>query len=1109
MTESTRRTPFTQREKRAAVVQEIKQDPSKCNLFPLAFAQEPMWFLEKVAPRKSNYNMPAAIDFRGTLDVSALEASLNAVVKRHEALRTAFIDLEGVPMQLIQPPEPVVLERIDLSYLDARTVSEERDRLTQEEACRPFELTKGYLFRSTLLKLRADHHLLLVTLHHIVCDDWSLGVLIREISETYRGSFQADRGLELPPLQAVDFACWQREWLQGINLDRLLRYWRSKLSGVPDLLALPLDRPRPATQTFRGARQTFVLTENLTRRLAQVGRQRNATLFMVLLAAFKALLLRYSSQTDIVVGTPIANRNTVELEASIGLFFNTLVLRSDLSGDPSFLDLLAHEREVTLDAYAHQDLPFVKIVEAVKPGRALSHSPVVQAMFILQNAPRELFELPGLSVQICEVDNHTAQLDLIMSLRQTNNGLTGYAHYNTDIFEASTISRLIGHFCTLLRSVVETPAARLSMLKVLTRQEWQNVVSTWNNTIVHVPNGLTLHGLFETQAARQPNAIAVICGDRQLTYADLNAHANRLANHLIRMGAKPGSNIGLFLPPSQQMLVGLLAVLKTGSAYVPIDPNQPVERCAFMAEDARVTMLVTLESLRPKVPRGVMPVVCMDTEDSMVASCPSISPSVPVHGEHLAYVIYTSGTTGRPKGVMIRHAGIVNNLLDLNRSFHVAANDRVISLSAFSFDMSVYETLGIFSAGGTVVIPQHDQLRDPAHWVELILRHRVTIWNSAPSLLEMLINHTLSTGVKLPKLRVAILGGDRVALTLPDQLAQVAPEAKLAVLGGATEASIHSTIFSVESVDPAWISIPYGRPMHNQSAYLLDPQMNPVPVGVPGELYLGGAGLARGYYAKPALTGDRFVPDPFGTCGGRLYRTGDVARYREDGVLILVGRMDHQVKIRGYRIEPGEIEFVICEHPAVRQAVVTAVCDARGEKHLVAYLVLKRMASLDEIALYTRDRLPSYMVPNQYILLETLPLSPNGKVDRRALPLPMPAATTESADMSPLEEVIASMFSEVLGVSSVGPQDNFFDLGGHSLRATQLVSRVRDFLQVELPLPTFLQDPNVAAVASLVEHIATERGVQLHELVLTLREICDMTEEEVKINLADRANTNP
>jgi amino acid adenylation domain-containing protein len=1074
---------------------ELLTRAAEFDLFPLSHGQERMWFLDRLRPGTPNYNMPGRVDFRGRLDVPALERALQAVAERHESLRTAFVEFEGVPMQLVQPPKHR-LERIDLGASPADVREAECERLLLAAAREPFDLAEGHLFRSVLVRLDDEHHVLLLNLHHIVCDDWSHGVLMREIAAGYTGG-------ELPPLeiQYADYACWQREQQQGEDTEHLATYWKQRLDGAPGLLAMPLDRARPPVQNFNGARIEFALDADLSQRIERLARERNATPYMVVFAAFQVLLHRYTGQQDMVIATPIANRPSPELEALVGLFFNTLPMRADCAGDPEFATLLERVRDAALQDYAHQDMPFVKIVELLQPERALSHNPLVQAMFILQNAPHEAFELPGLSARMREVDNRTAQFDLILSLRRTADGMAGYVHYDTDIFEAATMQRLIGHYRTLLQSACADPSRRISLLPMLTPAELHRVRYDWNDTDRPREAGVCLHHLVQRQVAAAPDATAVIFGDDTLTYGALDARANQLAHALLALGAKPGSNIGLCLRPGPDMVIALLATVKTGCAYVPLDPAYPAERIAFMLRDAGIAALISADPVASQLPAVDCPLLLLDADTAREQS--TDAPQVNVTGEHLAYVIYTSGTTGRPKGVMIRHAGIVNNLLDLNESHGVGATDRVLALSSFSFDMFVYETFGILAAGGAVVMPEADGARDPAHWAELIQRHRVTIWNSAPALLEMLLRHVESVpGLTLPSLRTAIMGGDWVPVTMPDRFKRMAPGARYDVLGGATEASIHSITETVHRVDPEWTSIPYGKPMVNQRALVLDAELNPVPVGVPGELYLGGKGLGHGYWARPSLTAERFLPDPHTDVpGARMYRTGDLARWREDGTIILIGRIDHQVKIRGHRIELGEIESALREHPAVRQAVAGARPDATGEKRLVAWIVFHegQAVPLDQVLDVARAHLPAYMVPAVAMALQKLPLSPNGKVDRSAMPAPdaAPSNVVRELPQTPLQALVADLFGEVLGLDAVGLHDNFFDLGGHSLRATQLAALVREWFQIELPLRQLLLEPTVAAVADELQKLAAERSVDLDALLAEMEAGEGVTEEEM------------
>jgi amino acid adenylation domain-containing protein len=1086
-------------EKRAALMTRLRENPQEYGLFPLSFAQERLWLAEQISPGTANYNMPAAVELRGELDIAALEAALSGVLERHDALRSAFLSVDGTPMQVVVPYEKATLAFEDLSMLEGHAQAAARCDSTLDEARKPFDLGGGRLLRSKLYRLASDHHLLLLTLHHIVSDDWSHGVLVRELEAGYRAALTGAAPPARPVVQYADFVRWQREWLTSERLTALTQHVSAQLRGAPELLALPLDRARPAIQAHRGAKFYFEIDGELARAVERLARERNATLFMVLLAAFESLLMRYSGSTDIVVATPIANRNQVEVEGLIGLFFNTLVLRGDLSGNPSFEELIARVRSTALDAFAHQDLPFATLVDAVRPSRSLSHDALVQAMFILQNAPRAELRLPRLSLEVVEVDNGTSQLDLICAFRDVGGKLEGYFHYDSDLFEPATLARLATHYRELLRAAVAAPSTRLSALPLLSARERGRALRDWNATSrKDVPN-VGLHELFEQRADATPLADAVIAKEQTLSYGELDRLANGVAKALIELGARPERNVGICLRPGPSQVVAALAVLKAGSAYVPIDPSYPADRLAFMLSDSRAAVLLTDAELLGQLPTLAVPTFCID-RDRDRAPPTETRPRWAARGEALAYVIYTSGTTGQPKGVMVRHAGIVNNIVDLNQAFEVGSRDRVLALSSFSFDMSVYEIFGILAAGGAVVMTEAVNHRDPAHWVELIQKHAVTIWNSAPALVEMLVEHAgARPSAALPSLRLGMLGGDWVSVSLPERLARTAPNLRLVVLGGATELSIHSIVYPIREVDPNWTSIPYGRPMANQLAYLLDSELNPVPVGVLGELYLGGEGVARGYHARPALTAERFVPDPFAShSGARMYRTGDLARYREDGTIILVGRIDHQVKIRGHRIELGEIEAVLRDHPEIEDAVVAARPGANGERALSAFVIAAPELDPEGLLEHVRRRVPSYMVPAQVVRLERFPLSPNGKVDRRALPTVMlERSKASSRAMTPIERVVSVLFRETLGLPQVQLEDDFFVLGGNSLGATRLVSQIRDVFQVELPVRQLFEAPTLVCVAAHVEALARAAAIDVAAIAAVFEQVEQLSEDEL------------
>ncbi|MCA1600873.1 MAG: amino acid adenylation domain-containing protein, partial [Acidobacteria bacterium] len=787
----------------------------------------------------------------------------------------------------------------------------------------------------------------------------------------------------------------------------------------------------------------------------------------------------------IVVGSPIAGRNRAEVEGLIGFFVNNLVMRTDMSGDPTFRELLARVREVTLGAYAHQDLPFEKLVEELHPQRSLSLTPLFQAMFALQNALTQAPELPGLKLSQLQVDHGTSKFDLTLYMVEEAEGLRGRLEYNTDLFEAATIQRMIGHLHVLLTAIIDDPDQPLSTLPLLTEAERHLLLVEWNDTQTPFPEEACLHQLFEHQVAAQPEAMAVLFEEEQVSYGELNRRANQLAHYLRALGVGPEVRVGLSVERSPAMIIGILGILKAGGAYVPLDPAYPAERVRFMVEDTQMAVLVTQASLVESLPSVGAAVVCLDSDWETIAQQSAENPASGVRAEQLAYVIYTSGSTGQPKGIAIRHRGVVNNVTDLNRRFSVGAADRVLGLSSLSFDMCVYEVLGTLGAGAAIVLPAAQMERDPQHWAQMMVRHRVTVWNSAPSLLEILVDVSQRAELRLDDLRLALLGGDWVAVTLPQRLRAVAPEVEVVVMGGATEASIHSTIYVVEETDLSWRSIPYGRPMANQRAYVLDSHLQPVPVGVAGELHLGGVGLARGYFKRPQLTTEKFIPDPFSKeKEERLYKTGDLARWLADGNLELLGRMDFQVKIRGFRVELGEISAALRQHPRVEEAVTVVREDEPGQKRLVGYVVcgLAGATTTPELRSHLRKSLPEYMVPQAFVLLSELPLSPNGKVDRRALPRPDEGrpelAVGFVAPRGVVEEVVAGVWAAVLGLERVGVHDNFFELGGHSLLATQVMSRLQEAFQFELALRTLFESPTVAALAESIEK-AKSSGAEL------------------------------
>jgi len=1095
-----------------AIPKRPRQDSAR-----LSFAQQRLWFIHQLAPEITAYNFLLAVRLEGDLDVAALERALNRVVSRHESLRTTFSLSEGgEPRQHVAAGLRLALPVIDLRGEPERVRREAARRLIMEVADEPFDLSRGPLLRARLLRLGAGEHAAALALHHAVADGWSLGVLMRELGHYY-GRYSGGGGgvgEELGELvvQYGDYAEWQRGRLRGEALAAEVGYWRGRLEGMATL-EVPTDRARPAAQSFRGATHTFDLSPELTAALRALNKREGVTMFMTLLAALQTLCYRYTGQEDVVVSTGTSNRNHPDTEALIGCFINILLMRSDLSGNPSFLELLGRVRKVAVDAYAHQDFPFELLVEALGPERDLSYNPLSQVMLVLHNAPAEAMRLKDLVIEPIEGERNTAQLDLNLQIWERPDRLTGLLEYDTDLFERSTIIRMVGHFQNLLEAAVRNPAQRLRELPLLTEAERHQLLVELNETPAVFPAHLCLHQLFEAQAQTSPRALAVIAENSSLTYEELNRRADRLAHELRALGVGPGKGVAVCVERSPEMVQGLVGTLKAGGAIVPLDPAYPKERLAFMLEDAQVSVLLTQRHLADRIPRHGAETVYLDADgrDGEHDSAPNLNSGV-TPGD-LAYVIYTSGSTGLPKAVMLDHRGRVNNFSDFNRRFRVGAGDRLIALSSLSFDMSAYDVFGTLASGAAIVLPRASKERDPSHWADLMRRHKVTIWHSAPALLEMLLEQFGDRPESAPaSLRLALLGGDWIPLTLPGRLKKLVAGVRVISLGGATEASMDSIIYPVEKSDPAWRSIPYGRPMANQTGYILDAHLQPVPIGVPGELYLGGVGLAWGYRNRPELSAEKFIPHPFGgEPGSRLYKTGDLARHMPDGNIELLGRLDQQVKLRGLRIELGEIVATLKQHHAVKEAVALVREDEAGNKHLVAYIVpgQEPLPAAGELRDFLKRTLPDYMVPSFFVALESLPLTPNGKVDRRSLPAPDTTRREAGGEFvapgDAVEEVVAGVWAEVLHLERVSVGDNFFDLGGHSLLATQIVSRLQSSFSIELPLRHIFEAPTVSGLARRIEAVGSAAHVDVPAVAGILVKVSRLSDDEVRRMLAEKS----
>ncbi|HSF41151.1 MAG TPA: non-ribosomal peptide synthase/polyketide synthase, partial [Thermoanaerobaculia bacterium] len=1033
---------------------------------PLSFAQRRLWFIDQLAPDSPLYNIPVALQAKGPLDPGVLAASLGEIVRRHEALRTVFFSVEGSPVQVIQPAAPFTMPLVDLAGLPESRREALALALTGEEASRPFDLTRGPLLRGALLRLGEGDHIALLTLHHIASDGWSMGILVHELMALY-AAFAEGRPSPLSelPVQYADFAAWQLSWLQGKALDNEVSYWQQQLAGLPPRLELPTDRPRPAVQSFRGASRETRLSAELTRQVHILSRREGATPFMVLLAGFEALLARYSGQEDLAVGTPIAGRNRLETEGLIGFFVNTLVLRGNLHGEPSFRELLGRVRDTALAAHTHQDVPFEKLVEELAPERSLAYAPLFQVMFVLQNAPLESLEIQDLLLRPVSRLGTTAKFDLTLALEEHAGELIGGVEYAADLFERATIERLIVHFECLLTAALAAPGRTASSLPLMSPAEREQLLRQWNDTQTEgLAEGL-VHQDVATQAARRPSAVAVEAGVERWTYRRLVGSARRLARHLRELGVGPDAIVGLCAERSPAMVVGMLAVLEAGGAYLPLDPTYPAERLTFLLEDSGAHVLLAQDHLIEQVPADHRRVVPLDArwdcgEDAGEPLDVEVSP------DNLAYVIYTSGSTGHPKGVMVPHRGVRNRLRWAQEVYRLDERDAVLQKASFSFDFSVWECFAPLSAGARLILAEPGRQGDGPYLVRLLREQRVTFVHFIPSMLAVFLGEE---GVEeCVSLRQVFAGGEPLTPDLRDRaLARLS--APLDNQYGPTEISIDTTRW-ICAPGKELHRVPIGRPIANSRLYVVDPELRPVPVGVAGELLVGGAGVTRGYLRRPALTAERFVPDPFGSePGARLYRTGDLARWLSDGTLEYRGRIDFQVKVRGFRIEPGEIEAVLVSMAGVREAVVTVHEDASGDRRLVAYVTGE--TSTESLRLELHERLPEYMVPAFFVHLPALPLSPNGKVDRNVLPAPEWRGSPEGwlAPRTPVEEVLAGIWAEVLRVERVGAADHFFHLGGHSLLATQVMSRLRSAFAIELPLRDLFEVPTLAELAGRVE----------------------------------------
>ena len=1054
---------------------------------PLSFAQERLWFLDQLEPGSPVYNIPLALRLMGDLDIPTLQRSINEIVRRHEVFRTTVREPH---IQVILPTLDVSLPQIDLQGLPAADREACMLDLARGEAQRPFDFSRGPFLRATLFWLNAKNTVVLLVTHHFVMDGWSVGLFFYELVTLYQ-AFSAGRASPLPelPIQYVDFAHWQRQWLQGETLEAELSYWKQQLGGSIPVLQLPTDRPRPKQQTSHGSTQVFALPQELTQALKMLCRRERVTLFMILLAAFQALLYRYTLQEDIIVATAISNRGRNETESLIGSFVNNLVLRSDLSGNPTFRELLGRVREVALGAYAHQDLPFEKLLEELKPERDLSRTPLFQVMFLLQTPRTRPLELPGLRVTPLAIDSGTAMFDLLLDMTDTEEGLQGRLEYNTDLFDQGTIARLLGHYQTLLAGIVAHPEQGIADLPLLTEIEREQLLSEWNATRVLLPSDECLPRLFETQVERTPQAVAVVCQERQLTYSALNQRANRLAHCLHKRGVGAEKLVAVLDERGENLLTVLLAIFKAGGVYLPLDPHHPPQRQRQVLEQSGCQFVLaakTLASTLTQIEQGMASntsLHILSLEDLLQEEAAAENIGIPCAPTQLAYVIYTSGSTGTPKGAMIEHRGMLNHLYAKISALRLTESDIVAQTASQCFDISIWQFLAVLLVGGQVHIFPDAVVHDPKQLIAEVECNHISILETVPSLLRVqleMLNSPDAPHYDLASLRWLIPTGEALQPELCCQWLRLYPKIPLLNAYGPTECSDDVTHDLIDRL-PAehTVHTPIGRPIQNTQIYILSPSLSLMPIGIPGELHVGGICVGRGYLNRPELTAAQFLPDPFSLePGARLYRTGDLARSLPDGTIEYLERIDYQVKLRGFRIELGEIEAVLSQHPAVRQALALVWKTPSGSEHLTAYVVLRQQevseieASPMDLRSFLEERLPDYMMPSDFIYLKALPLTPNGKVDRRVLPAPEHLQTGPRerfiAPRDLWELQVAQIWEDLLERQPVGVNDNFFELGGHSLLVMRLIAQIQKRFGRTISIATLFQKPTIEHLASIL-----------------------------------------
>jgi amino acid adenylation domain-containing protein len=1033
---------------------------------PLSLEQQRLWFFDQLEPGSPLYHMPIASRVRGALDPSALQQAIDVVVTRHEALRTRFVGQEAA--LTIDAPSPVPMRLIDLRQTPPAQREIEATCLLEAEAKRPFDLSRDLMVRATLVRLDEQDWIFFVLMHHIASDDWSWRVFCNEVATAY-GAMVANRKVELPEpaIQYGDFAVWQKDWLRGNVLEKQLGYWRKQLAGAPPVLELPTDFPRPVSQTFRGACEWLKLSPALSEKLNALSQSGGFTPYMILLAAFQTLLHRYTGQEDIVVGSPVAGRNRASLEKVIGLFVNMLVLRTKVDGNPAFYELLHRTQTTVLEALANQELPFEKLVAELQPERSASYSPLIQVMFALQDELSDNLKLPGMDISQFPLDPGTAKFDLTFTIVKSGAMLNCCAEYNTDLFNASSVRRMLGHYEKIIESIAANPDQCLSDIPLLTDDEREQLLVERNNTAMDFPRGKCVHELFAEQAALTPKSMAVVFGQESLTYEELNWRANQLAHHLKFLGAGPDSLVAISMERSLEMMIALLGTLKAGAAYLPLDPAFPADRLRFMLDDSKASLLLTRSEEKERL--GELPAnvraICLDTDWRLISEEGDEELHPQMNPENLAYVIYTSGSTGWPKGVQIPHRAVVNFLHSMRREPGLTGADTLLAVTSISFDIAGLEMFLPLTVGARVVVASSAEIFDATKIKALIRNSGATVMQATPSFWQFLVESDWFGDRRMK----VLCGGEALSRELEDKLLERAGE--VWNLYGPTETTIWSALWKVT---PGTGPISLGRPIANTQLYLLDAHLQPVPNGVPGELHIGGDGVARGYLNRPELTAEKFIKDPFSK-DGRLYKTGDLMRYHADGTLECLGRNDFQIKLRGHRIDLGEIESVLRRYQNVCDAVVLLREDQPGQKRLVAYLQRTAHPSPDAGILqqFLKTKLPDYMIPSAFVVLERFPLTPNGKINRKAMPAPAAERPESKHGFTPprtlTEEALAKIWRELLRQEVIGIDDNFFESGGHSLLAMQLMARVRNEFKTELSLRNIFEAPTIAELATILD----------------------------------------